>query len=65
MATRADLHPDLGKATDRLIEACSGAGCIRFDPESDTPIDALAAGVAAIGRIYARASAPRDKSRSK
>ncbi|MDC7808782.1 hypothetical protein [Sphingomonas koreensis] len=66
MATRASPPPasPVGHAADRLLEACAGAACIRFDPE--VPVDALAAGVAAIGRIYERAAvAPRRKPRRK
>lgn len=59
--TRVDPRSDIGVAADRLIDACAGAGCIRFEPD-----DALAAGVRAIANIYDRAAdAPRRKPRRK
>jgi hypothetical protein len=62
MAARTESHTDVAAAADRLRQACAGAACIRFDP--DPPVDALAAGVAAIGRIYDRAAlAPWRKPR--
>ncbi|PKP91450.1 MAG: hypothetical protein CVT77_12220 [Alphaproteobacteria bacterium HGW-Alphaproteobacteria-16] len=63
MATRVDPLPDVSTAADRLIEACAAAVCVRF--ETDGTKDALAAGVAAVGRIYDRAPAPRRKPRRK
>ena len=52
-------------AADQLLKACAGTSGIRID---SGPVDALAAGVAAIGRIYDRAAAPvrrRSTRRSK
>lgn len=64
MTSRADGAAALDRATDRLLEACTGAACVRVEPEP--PFDALAAGVAALSRIYDRAAArPRRPRRTK